>query len=204
MVPMQTLGGRWLTLSSPLKWVPHPFRSFIAERVGNPSPDLVTSGFPSLSIPRLLSGADRPKAVGPTAGGQVAHPIFATEMGAPSFPQFHRGKGGNPSPCRALACPRTSLIPRLFPGADQPKAVGRTAGAWPHCRWRLQRITLHARTMKTCGSIPLSGREPESPKKGYPLPPGGPFHLFFAFQERNMNLSIFFSAICQLTSKPDF
>ena len=41
------------------------------ERVGNLSPNPAAFGLPPTPIPRLLSGADRPKAAGPTAVGRT-------------------------------------------------------------------------------------------------------------------------------------
>ena len=93
-------------------------------------------GVPPTSIPRLFSGADRPQAIGPTAGGvwRDAHssnhfPPFPSHNLWVSFAQLHRAKGGKA---------RTSTHPAQVSRQLQSRAFfwrGPAAGGWPHRRW---------------------------------------------------------------------
>jgi hypothetical protein len=110
---------------------------------------------------------------------QVAHPFLATENGCPTLSPVSSRKGWEtPAPTR----PQPGTHPSRFRAFFQARTGRRqlappqvAEGSWPHRRWCLQRITLPARTMKTCGSIPVPGRETESTQRGTPPPWGGAF-----------------------------
>src|SRR5208282_5283917 len=185
---------------------------------------------PTAPIPRLLPGADQPKAVGctPAAHHQKrCHPDAQRKdlqllfrPGAPSFRSFIAG-GGRPQPSSSpshlshrtnsapsfwrgpaegswphairnavilthsgricscfsgrvphpsavlsrgvgdlsphpaqASCP-TAPIPRLLSGADQPKAVGRTAGAWPQRRCFAENYASLAHTVERSKKIEI-------------------------------------------------
>jgi hypothetical protein len=115
---------------------------------------------------------------------QVAHPFLATENGCPTLSPVSSRKGWEtPAPTR----PHPGSHPSRFRAFFQARTGRRqlappqvAEGSWPHRRWCLQRITLPARTMKTCGSIPVPGRETESTQRGTP-PPWGVHSPFLRF-----------------------
>ena len=104
--------------------------------LGKHEPQSIRRGCPANFNPALFSGADRPQAIGPTAGGvwRDAHssnhfPPFPSHNLWVSFAQLHRAKGGKA---------RTSTHPAQVSRQLQSRAFfwrGPAAGGWPHRRW---------------------------------------------------------------------
>jgi hypothetical protein len=137
------------------KWVPHLFRGLIAEKVGNLRPNPAASRLPphvdsapfSWRGPAEGSWPHRrwPKADVPTVGGRWSTLSSPLKNGCSIFSAVSSRKRWETSgPTQPHPDFHHTSIPRLFPGADRPKAVGPTAGG----RW-LQIIAFPARTIKT-------------------------------------------------------